>query len=106
MGRPTYTKPDTNQTEIVDQLRCLGFDVDIICDLPGLYDIVVSGVRTYIDPYNDYSVYKLTCSVRVEIKSEEGKLSESQKAYFIAQHHRESYITAYCAADVLHWFNG
>ena len=36
MARPKHTKPDKNQKEIVEELRALGYDVDIICNLPGL----------------------------------------------------------------------
>ena len=97
MGRPKYTKPDQNQAEIVKELRSLGFDVDIICDLPGLYDLVVSGQRWY---YPRGPV----CSVRVEVKSEKGRLSASEVEYHEAQNHSSSLIIAECADDVIKWF--
>jgi hypothetical protein len=88
--RPRYsTKPDRNQEEIVRDLRARGFDVDIICDIPGLYDLVVSK----------------QVSVRVEVKSERGELTESEKEYYQKQKHKGSYIIARSAADVVHWFN-
>ena len=91
--RPTYTKPDKNQAEIVKELRRLGFDVDVICDLPGLYDLVVSGRKD-----------KYIVSVRVEIKSEKGLLNDNEIHYYELQRHPDSYIVAYNVEDVLQWF--
>ena len=97
MGRPKHTKPDANQAEIVEELRSLGFDVDIVCNLPGLYDLVVSGIRWYY-PNGP------TCSVRVEVKREKGWLNETEVEYHDAQNHPESLIVAECADDVMKWF--
>ena len=97
--RPRRTKPDANQKQIVEDLRKLGFDVDIICDLPGLYDLVVSG--NYIDSVNGY-FYPV--SVRVEIKSEKGKLNETEQNYYDGLKHPESYIVARTTKDILGWF--
>jgi len=88
-GRPTYTKRDKNQKAIVRELEARGFDVDVICDLPGLYDLVVSK----------------EVAVRVEVKREEGELNDTEKAYLAAQKHKGSYIIARSAADVLKWFD-
>ena len=88
MARPKYTKPDKNQQEIVQELRALGFDVDIICDLPGLYDLVVC---------------KDVC-VRVEVKSEGRDLTADEFIYFCKQNHQDSYIVAHSAQDVIDWF--
>lgn len=106
--RPRRTKPDKNQKQIVDDLRKLGFDVDVICNLPGLFDIIVSGRRYFRLQYgnNTEDIYtdNITCSVRVEIKSEKGELNATEKDYFEAQKHRGSYIVARCVEDVLDWF--
>ena len=76
MTRPKYTKPDRNQKEIVEELRQLGFDVDIVCDLPGLYDIVVSGERHV---WHGYAlIASLHCSLRVELKSKGGAPTEAE----------------------------
>ena len=104
MTRPRRTKPDQNQNEIVEELRVLGFDVDVICDLPGLYDIVVSGERHIMCGHN--LIASLDCSLRVEIKSEKGSPTEAEVQYMLAQKSRDSYIVAYCVKDVLRWFNG
>ena len=88
MARPKRTKPDKNQKQIVRELRALGFDVDIICDLPGLYDLVVSK----------------EVAVRVEVKSEQGKVNDTEKAYYEKQRHKGSYIIARSTGDILRWF--
>ena len=89
MARPTYTKPDKNQAAIVKDLRARGYDVDVVAHLPGLYDLVVC---------------KQVC-VRVEVKSEKGKISKEQQEYYDKQKHKSSYIIAKDARDVVHWFN-
>ena len=104
MTRPKYTKPDKNQAEIVEELRSLGFDVDIVCDLPGLYDIVVSGERHV--PNAAQCHHTVECSVRVEIKSEGGGMTEGELEYMLSQIARNSYIVAYNTKDILQWFDG
>jgi len=104
MTRPKKTKPDSNQAEIVEELRSLGFDVDIICDLPGLYDLVVSGRRHIM--YGSNLISSLCCSLRVEVKTEKGPVTDSEFVYYSRQLHKDSYIVARSAADVLRWFNG
>ena len=103
--RPKRTKPDKNQRQIIDELEALGFDVDRICDLPGLYDLIVSGYkRVAIRGHSDVVwVDKVPCAVRVEIKSEKGKLNESEKEYWDAQKH-DNLIIARQTSDVLKWF--
>ena len=76
MSRPKITKPDTNQAQIVEDLRNLGFDVDIVCHLPGLYDLVVSGRKYFHN--EDFLSINVPCSLRVEIKSEKGKLTAAE----------------------------
>ena len=108
MVRPKRTKPDANQAEIVEELRALGYDVDIVCDLPGLYDIVVSGKRYFHLQYGNIStdIYtdSITCSVRVEIKSEKGKLNETEERYYESLNHKGSYIVARNVKDITDWF--
>lgn len=87
--RPRRTKPDQNQSQIVRELRARGFDVDIVCDLPGMYDLVVSK----------------SVSVRVEVKSENGELTDTEREYMNSQNHLNSYIIARSTADVLKWFD-
>ena len=102
MTRPKYTIPDKNQAQIVKELRSLGFDVDIICDLPALYDIVVSGRKQSHN--EDYLYINFPCSVRVEIKSKDGLMTDSELRYYERQKFPGSYIVAYKTKDVLDWF--
>ena len=102
IARPKRTKPDKNQKQIVEDLRKLGFDVDIICDLPGLYDIVVSGKQSLKGWGGSEEV--VVCSVRVEIKSEKGKLNETEQMYYDGLKHKDSYIVARNVEDILGWF--
>jgi hypothetical protein len=102
MTRPKFTKPDLNQAQIVDELRSLGFDVDVICDLPGLYDLVVSGNKWV-------QAAQMTIpavSVRVEVKSKNGTMSDAELVYYNRQKNKNSYILAYCTEDIVHWFRG
>jgi hypothetical protein len=103
MTRPKYTKPDKNQAQIVKDLRSLGFDVDIICDLPGLYDLVVSGQK-YPHTIGGKGFYRCDCSVRVEVKSDGGQMYDSELRYYKRQKHKESYMVATCTQDILNWF--
>ena len=101
MSRPKYnTKPDSNQAQIVNELRGLGFDVDIICDLPGLYDLVVSGNKWV-------QAAQMTIpavSVRVEVKSKNGLMTDGELEYYDNQKNPNAYIIAYSAQDVIDWF--
>jgi hypothetical protein len=87
--RPRRTRHDSNQIIVINQLRDLGYSVDIICDLPGLYDLVVC---------------KGNYCLRVELKAPGGKLTESEKQYQENLIHPRTYLVAYCTADVLQWF--
>jgi len=89
MPRPKRTKPDKNQAQIVKELRGLGFDVDIICDLPGLYDIIVCSANR---------------CVRVEIKSPGGRLNDTEVDYYHAQKNRNTYLVVNTAAEIREWF--
>ena len=103
-GRPKHTKPDTNQTEIVNMLRHLGFDVDDVHNLAGLYDIVVCGEKHI--PSARQCHHTVECCVRVEIKSKDGSLTETELDYMRSQVARDSYIVAYDVKDILNWFDG
>ena len=102
MGRPKYTKADKNQAEIVADLRRLGFDVDIICDLPGKYDLVVCGRKCMHN--EDYLYIHVPACVRVEVKSENGLMNDTEIKYYELQRHPHSYIVAYSTEDILEWF--
>ena len=101
MTRPKFTKPDKNQAQIVDELRSLGFDVDVICNLPGLYDLVVSGNK-FLPEFNRTIP---AVSVRVEVKSPGGTMTDGEIEYYEAQNNKNSYILAFCTQDVLDWFH-
>jgi len=107
MRRPRRTKPDGNQSQIVRDLKKLGFDVDVICDLPGLYDLVVSGEKEKTIPSLVEGVNRevyMTCSVRVEVKQPGAKLTKSEEDYWDEQKHSEALIIAESTEDVLRWF--
>lgn len=88
-------KTDANQSAMVEELRAMGFDVDLVHRLKRLYDIVVSGVPTWADR---------AVAVRVEIKNENGKLSDEESDYWNKQQHGDNLIIAKEAGDVLRWF--
>ncbi len=92
-----YTKPDANQAQIVDELRALGFDVDIVSSLPGIYDLVVSGDKWIMG-------IVIGCAVRVEVKQEGKELNETEVRYWLKQKAKDSLIKAESAECVLRWF--
>jgi hypothetical protein len=95
------SRKDLNQTAIVKELRELGYDVDIV-ERP--YDIVVSG-RLYLWGHRGCQIdYCVPVSLRVEIKSEKGKLLDSQIEYHDKQIHQGSIIVAYKVEDIVEWF--
>lgn len=100
--RPTFTKPDGNQAEIVKELRDKGYTVDIICNLPGLYDLVVTGHYWL----RGYKICIPAVSVRVEVKMPGKKLNKNEQKYHDNDKHEENLIVAYCAQDVIDWFEG
>lgn len=97
-GRPNYARPDGNSQGIVDALRELRFDVDIM-PIPNRYDIVVSGVK--LGPNKEMCG---EVSVRVEIKRPGENLNANEESYWEKQNHPDSLIIAYSAEDVLRWF--
>ena len=89
-------KSDANQPQIVEELRSLGFDVDIVSREKKLYDIVVSGIPAWA---------RKTVGVRVEIKvSEKSSLTPAEQSYWARQKNPENLIRATCTGDVLRWF--
>jgi len=90
------SKSDGNQSQIVDELRKLGYDVDIVSREKGLYDVVVSGVPRWA---------RRAVSVRVEIKANsKAGLSPAEAEYWDKQRHTECLIKATCTGDILTWF--
>ena len=89
-------KVDANQTQIVEELRRLGFDVDIVSREKGLYDILVSGVPSWS---------WRAVGVRVEIKTDEkAQLTPKEQSYWSKQRNPDNLIKAVCTGDVLAWF--
>jgi phage head maturation protease len=89
-------RTDFNQSDIVKDLRRLGFDVDIVSREKKLYDIVVSGVPSWAPR---------PVAVRVEIKAnEKSQLTKDERLYWIDQRHRGNLIRAHSAEEVLEWF--
>ncbi len=101
----TKSRKDLNQTAIVKELRELGFDCDIV-ERP--FDLVVSGWKTHVVVLGLFQTMEtdVECSLRVELKSEKGKLSDSQQEYFNKQKHKGSIIVAYNVEDITDWFGG
>jgi len=97
MSNYKFQKPDKNQSQIVEDLRKLDFQVDDVHGARGLgYDIVVTGI--------DYG--KRVCTLRVEIKSEGGELTRAEKKYHEQSKHHETLIIAHETKDILDWFDG
>lgn len=88
-----HSKTDANHATIRDELRGLGFDVDDVYFIPGLYDMLVSG--------QDETGRET--GVRVEVKQPGKKLTDDEREYWQRQRHR-NLIVAYTTEDVLRWF--
>jgi hypothetical protein len=88
-------KVDLNQPQVVKELRSLGFRVDIVSQVKKLYDLVVTGRM-----YGTSNVR----TVRVELKSEGGKLTPDEDEYHKTEPYPETLIIAYKTEDVLEWF--
>jgi hypothetical protein len=90
-------KPDGNQSQIVEDLRALGYDVDLVFREKKLYDILVSGCARWSNRHD--------VAVRVEIKLDgKKKLTPEEDEYWRKQKHRDNLIIATCTGDVLNWF--
>lgn len=99
--RPPYTLKDGNQNEIVQELLDKGYTVDDVHNLPGLYDLVVTGEKwcRFVG-----GVTTTTCSARVEIKMPGKKLYPKEEKYHANDKHPDNLIVAYCAQDIIDWF--
>ena len=96
MAYRAFAKPDKNQAKIVEELRELGFQVDDVHSVRGLgYDIVVTG-RIYGGD--------VIATLRVEVKSIGGRLTDAEKKYHSESLYRQTLIIAYCTDDVLDWY--
>ena len=91
----TAARVDKNQVAIVAELRALGMDVDHVHQVKNLYDLVVTGIP---------ADYHRPVSLRVEVKSPGGKLTEGEADFWDKQRHTGNLIIAYSAEDVLRWF--
>lgn len=94
MGFRRAAKVDGNQNEIVEDLRTLGFRVDIVSQLKKLYDLVVTGKTGKGD----------VRTVRVELKVEKGRMTKDEVEYHEAERYPETLIIAKSTEDVLKWF--
>lgn len=96
MGFRRAAKKDTNHKQIVRELRALGFRVDDVAQVKKLYDLVVTG-----KVFGSQEIR----TVRVEVKSEGGTLSEDEQEYHKAEAYPETLIIAYSTEDILEWFH-
>ena len=92
--RPRHTRRDTNQQEIVDDLRRLGFYVLDLADVGGrVLDLLICGRNA-----NDEWQW-----LAVEIKTFAGRLTSKQRQLF-AEWPDLPAIVAQRAEDVLRWY--
>lgn len=101
MGKyqPRGGRTDTNQTQIVRELRGVGFRVDNVSQLKRLYDLVVTG-RT--GSASRWQGEVLTLRVEIKIKGE--GLSPAEQEYWDAEPFPDTLIIAYETEDILKWF--
>lgn len=97
MGKyqPRGGRIDANQSQIVRELRSLGYKVDLVSQLKRLYDLVVTGRIFGTDEIR---------TVRVEVKQKGESLSPAEKLYHESEPYPQTLIIAYCTEDVLKWF--
>lgn len=88
-------KVDANQMQIVRELRAQGYRVDIVSQLKKLYDLVVTG---RVHGSNDIR------TVRVEVKTDEGRMTLDEIEYHNAEPFPETLIIARSSEDILDWF--
>ena len=88
-------KVDSNQVQIVKELRALAFDVDDIHQLKRKYDLVVSGW---------HKTHKCVMGLRVEIKMPGKGLSADELEYWQKQKQDGNLIIATRTEDILNWF--
>ena len=89
-------KVDTNQPQIVRELRALGFRVDNVSQVKKLYDLVVTG-----KVFGSHEVR----TIRVEVKSEGGTLTPDEREYHNSDPYPETLLIAYSTEDILEWFH-
>lgn len=94
------THKDSNHNTIKDDLLTYGYEVDDVCSVPGLYDMVVTGLPSWSSR---------AVSVRVEIKRPElrakgmAALTPAEAKYW-DKFHFDNLIMAYTTEDILTWF--
>jgi hypothetical protein len=90
-------KTDGNQIQIRRELRALFFRVDTVSKIRKLgYDLVVTGKDGNGIPR----------TVRVELKTDGGKLTADELDYHNSEPYPETLIIATSTEDVLKWFAG
>ena len=95
---PSGGKVDANQSQIVRELRALGFRVDIVSQLKKLYDLVVTGQTNVRNGFRD------TLTLRVEIKMPGCGLTVDEQEYWDAEPFPRTLIIAHNTEDILEWF--
>ena len=94
------THKDVNHNAIKRDLLDLGYEVDDVCAVPGLYDVIVTGIPLWSER---------AVSVRVEIKRPElrakglAALTPAEKVYW-DKFHFDNLIMAWDVEDILAWF--
>ena len=94
------TQKDTNHNPIKETLLTLGYEVDDTCSVPGLFDMIVTGIPLWSSR---------AVSVRVEIKRPELRakgldaLTPAERKYW-GKFHFDNLIMAWDAEDILCWF--
>jgi hypothetical protein len=89
---------DSNQKQIVRELRAMGFQVDIVSQLKRLYDLVVTG------RYDRGVRVGEIRTVRIEVKMPGEDLTIAEKEYHDRNAYPETLLIAYCTDDILQWF--
>ena len=95
--RPRHPKPDSNQAQIIRDLRRLGFVVHDVSSLGGdCLDLFVCGYT------NEQGAQAW---VQIEVKTDTGKLTEAEAEYIVqADLEGVPVLVARCTEDVLRWF--
>jgi len=95
MGFRRAAKKDGNQTQIVSELRSLGFRVDLVWQVKKLYDLVVTGRM--------YGTQEAR-TVRVELKVGNEELTPDEKIYHENEPYPTTLLIARSTEDILNWF--
>lgn len=94
------THKDSNHNAIKEELLAYGYEVDDVCSVPGLFDMIVTGLPLWASR---------AVSVRVEIKRPELRakgmdaLTPAEAKYW-DRFHFDNLIMAYTTEDILDWF--